>query len=73
MDAGKTWGKQLLIIISYALSLDSLVSMVFRWVDPEFEEDENMRGDVGAGNSRVEEVEMEEVEVVMDANRETTG
>ena len=36
-----------------------------------------MRGDVGAGNSRVEEVEMEEVEeeieVVMDNNRETTA
>ena len=36
-----------------------------------------MRGDVGAGTSRVEEVEMEEVEeeveVVMDDNRETTA
>ena len=44
-----------------------------RWIDPEFEGDENVRGDVGAGTSRVEEVEMEEVEVVMDDNRETTA
>ena len=32
-----------------------------------------MKGDVEAGTSRVEEVEMEEVEVVMDDNRETTA